>query len=76
MTARKRAVITSWRRARHTSVIKGPVRTVHPVLTKLAVPWMWDFELGAYLVSNQRIDDVLAALEADGHRVDYMMAGW
>jgi hypothetical protein len=76
MTSRKRAVITSWRRARHTSAIKGSVRVVHPILSKLDVPWMWDATAGCYLVSSRRIDDVLAALEFDGYQVDYLMPGW
>lgn len=76
MTARKRAAITSWQCGRHTSALKGSVRVIHPVLTKLEVPWMWDAQAGCYLVPGRAIDDVLAALDAAGYRVEYLMAGW
>ena len=72
----KQSTITAWQRGRFTGAVRGPVRVVHPAIKRLGIPWQWDAQRGCYLVPRQHFDDLLAALELDGHHVDYQMAGW
>jgi hypothetical protein len=61
---------------RHSGVLYGPVRVVHPAITQTGSPYQYDGLLHAYRVPLQRLDDVLAAIELDGHHVDMRMPGW
>lgn len=56
-------------------VLRGPARVVMPAIRQVGSPWQFDARLGRYLVPLQSLDDVLAAIELDGHRV-MRMAGW
>lgn len=80
MTAARRRTkpqtIAAWQRGRFTYAVRGPARVIHPTLQRLGMPWQWDHNASAYLVSAQRVDDLLCALEVDGHHVDVGMAGW
>jgi hypothetical protein len=69
MTARKRATIYT-ETMKHTGVVIGPVKTVHPVIQLVACPWMYDHRLHGYKVPIQFLADIEAALTADGHRVE------
>lgn len=73
---RVRHTITTWPRGRFTTVIKGPVRTVHAAITSTGTKWQWCPQVGAYLVARAKADDVLAAIEQAGHIVQYEMPGW
>jgi hypothetical protein len=78
VTARKRRVkqpsTVAVEQTKRSAVLYGPVRVIHPVLRRLAVPWQFDHRRRAYLVPVQRIDDVMVGIELDGHNVDYRSA--
>ena len=61
-----RAVITVEFK-QHSAVVHGPVRVVHPTLRALGCPWQYDHRKHAFLVPVQRLDDVIADIEARGH---------
>lgn len=79
MTAGKRRAkpltISAWQRGRHTGAVRGPMRVLHPTIKRLDLPYQWDAKAGVYLVPLPRLDDLLAAVELDGHRVEYLAAG-
>lgn len=78
-TAKRRTrpqTITAWQRGIHTAAVRGPVRVVHPTIKRLGLPWQWDAAMTAYLIPIQKLDDLAAALELDGHHVDIEMAVW
>ncbi|WP_375481228.1 hypothetical protein [uncultured Jatrophihabitans sp.] len=80
MTATKRRArphtIDAWSYGKHTAAVRGSIRVIHPVLQRHNIPWQWNHQLGVYLVSAKRIDDLLVALEVDGHHVEYRTALW
>ncbi len=80
MTAGKRRAkpqtVTLWKYGACTGAAKGPARTIHPILQRLGVKWMWDAAGGHYLLPIQRLDDLAAALELDGHHIDMRMPAW
>lgn len=82
MTATKRrtkpltVTIEQPARLRHSAVVRGPVRVVHPAIKAAGVPWQYSHQRHGYLIPRQRVDDVAARLELDGHRVEIPMPGW
>lgn len=61
---------------RFTTLVSGPVRVISPQLRRLSIPWQYDNLRHCYKVPKVRADDLCAALELDGHQVDYQMSGW
>lgn len=78
MTARRKvtrpATVTFDDTLRHSTRLRGPVRVLTPELRRLGIPWQWDARDSAFLVPKGRADDVLAALEEVGHRVEVVGA--
>lgn len=68
MTARKRSIVTT-SVYRHSGVVRGPVRVVHPAIQRLGLPWQFDHRRGGWLIPKQHLADLEAALVADGHVV-------
>jgi hypothetical protein len=68
VVARKRAVIHT-ETLRHTGVIIGPVRIVHPAILAAGCPWQYDHHRHGYKVPRQNLGDVEAALVASGYTV-------
>lgn len=78
-TPRRRAkplTVTAWQRTPITSVLRGPVRVIHPALKLVDCPYQWDAKISSYLLPARRLDDVLAAIELDGHHVQLELAPW
>ena len=74
MTARK-AVSVLAETLRTSGAITGPARTVLPTIRAAGCAWQHDSRRGRFLVPLSAFDDVLARLEADGHRVDVIGGG-
>ncbi len=68
--------VTAWQFGRHTGAVRGPAGVIHPAITELGVPWMWDSKRRAYLVNIKRLDEVLVAIELAGHHVQLELAPW
>lgn len=60
----------------HSSIVQGPIRVVGPYLERLRIPRQYDNLLHAYKIPKRRLDDLAAAMELDGYRVDIEMPGW
>jgi hypothetical protein len=56
---------------RHSSVVRGPVAVVHPVIRATGVPWQYSSPHRGYLVPRAKADIVIAALERAGHAVEW-----
>lgn len=61
---------------RHSGVIEGPVRAIHPAIKKIGCAWQYDHARHAYLVPRQALDDIMVAIEVAGHIVNYAAPLW
>lgn len=61
---------------RHSGVLYGPVRVVAPAIKRVGCSAQYDNRLHAFKVPLQRLDDVMVAIELDGHHVQLGMASW
>ncbi len=61
---------------RHSAVISGPVRVVHPAIKAVGCAWQYDHRRHAYLVPRRHLDDVSVAIELAGHHVQLEMSPW
>lgn len=78
MTATKRLTVTVEQPANkpHSALAFGPVRVIQPAIRAVGCAWQYDSLLHCYKVPRDRLDDVIAAIESAGHRVDVPMPGW
>jgi hypothetical protein len=60
----------------YSGIVAGPARAIQPRLRDLGIPSQYDERRHAFKVPKERLDDLLCALELDGHRVDVQMASW